>query len=80
MRRLILIFAAMLCIAGAFAQKYSYRFNRTHLADALTQIAGQYPDLHINIIYNELDKYPVTSNIYTNDAYDMLRQLIGFSR
>lgn len=79
MRRLILIFAAMLCIAGAFAQKYSYRFNRTHLADALTQIAGQHPDLHINFIYNELDKYPVTSNIYTNDAYDMLRQLIGLN-
>ena len=79
MKRLIILFAAMLCVATAFAQKFSYRFNHTPLADALVQIAGQHPDIHINFIYNELDKYPVTATIHTNDAYDMLRQLIGLN-
>ena len=79
MKRLVILFAAMLCVATAFAQKFSYRFNHTPLADALVQIAGQHPDIHINFIYNELDKYPVTANIHTNDAYDMLRQLIGLN-
>lgn len=79
MKRLIILFAVMLCIATAFAQKFSYRFNHTPLADALVQIAEQHPDLHINFIYNELDKYPVTATIRTNDTYDMLRQLIGLN-
>lgn len=79
MKRLIIFFAVMLCVATAFAQKFSYRFNHTPLADALVQIAGQHPDIHINFIYNELDKYPVTATIHTNDAYDMLRQLIGLN-
>lgn len=79
MKRLVILFAAMLCVATAFAQKFSYRFNHTPLADALVQIAGQHPDIHINFIYNELDKYTVSATIHTNDAYDMLRQLIGLN-
>ena len=79
MKRLVILLAVMLCVATAFAQKFSYRFNHTPLADALVQIAGQHPDIHINFIYNELDKYPVTATIHTNDAYDMLRQLIGLN-
>lgn len=79
MKRLIILFAVMLCVAAAFAQKFSYRFNHTPLADALVQIAEQHPDIHINFIYNELDKYPVTAIIETNDAYIMLKQLIGLN-
>ena len=79
MKRLIILFAVMLCVANTFAQKFSYRFNHTPLAYALAQIAGQHPDIHINFIYNELDKYPVTATIHTNDSYDMLRQLIGLN-
>lgn len=79
MKRLIILIAVMLCVATAFAQKFSYRFNHTPLADALVQIAEQHPDIHINFIYNELDKYPVTATVHTNDAYDMLRQLIGLN-
>lgn len=79
MKRLIILFAVMLCVIAAFAQKFSYRFNHTPLADALTQIAEQYPDIHINFIYNELDKYPVTTTINTDNAYDALRQLIGLN-
>ena len=79
MKRLFVFFSVMLCVLAAFAQKFSYRFNHTPLADALTQIAEQHPDIHINFIYNELDKYPVTATVRTNDAYDMLRQLIGLN-
>lgn len=79
MKRLIILFAVMLCVATSFAQRFSYRFNHTPLADALVQIAGQHPDIHINFIYNELDKYPVTATIHTDDAYDMLRQLAGLN-
>lgn len=79
MKRLIILFAVMLCVIAAFAQKFSYRFNHTPLADALTQIAEQHPDIHINFIYNELDKYPVTTTINTDNDYDALRQLIGLN-
>lgn len=79
MKRLFILFAGMLCAAVAFPQKFCYRFNHTSLADALVQIAGQNPDIHINFIYNELDKYPVTTTIHTDDACDMLRQLIGLN-
>ncbi len=79
MKRLIILFVVMLCVATVFAQKFSYRFNHTPLADALVQIAGQHPDIHVNFIYNELDKYPVSATIHTNDAYEMLRQLIGLN-
>lgn len=71
MKRLVILFAVMLCVATAFAHKFSYRFNHTPLADALVQIAEKHPDIHINFIYNELEKYPVTATIRTNDAYDM---------
>lgn len=37
MKRLVILFAAMLCVATAFAQKFSYRFNHTPLADALVK-------------------------------------------
>lgn len=77
MKRLTILFAVMLCVAAASAQKFSYSFNHTPLADALMQIAEQHPDIHINFIYNELDKYPVTATIHTDDAYDMLRQIIN---
>lgn len=79
MKRYIILFAVMLCVATVFAQKFSYCFNHTPLADALVQIAGQHPDIHINFIYNELDKYPVTATIHTDDVYAMLRQLIGLN-
>ncbi len=79
MKRIVILFAAMFCVAVTHAGKFSYRFNNTPLADALVQIAGQHPDLHINFIYNELDKYSVTTNVHTDDAYDMLRQLVGLN-
>ena len=79
MKRLVIFFAVMHFVAAAFAQKFSYSFDRTPLADALMEIAGQHPDIHINFIYNELDKYSVTANIHTDDAYNALRQLIGLN-
>ena len=79
MKRLVIFFAVMHFVVAAFAQKFSYSFDRTPLADALMEIAGQHPDIHINFIYNELDKYSVTANIHTDDAYNALRQLIGLN-
>lgn len=79
MKRLIILFAVMICFATIFAQKFSYRFNHTPLSDALVQIAEQHPDIHINFLYNELDKYHVTATVHTNDAYGMLRQIVGLN-
>lgn len=79
MKRLIILFAVMSCVTAVIAQKFIYSFNHTPLADALVQITEQHPDIHINFIYNELDKYPVTANIHTDNPYNALRQLVGLN-
>lgn len=62
MKRLTILFAVMLCVATASAQKFSYSFNHTPLADALMQIAEQHPTF-------------ISTSFTTNSINILLRQL-----
>lgn len=74
-----IIFVSIFCIGIANASTYVYDFRNTKLSKALAKISEENPDIHLNFIYNELDKYKVTSRIDTNDIHTALKQLIGLN-
>lgn len=75
---LTIIMAAMTCIS-ANAYKYSYTFDNTPISEAIVRISKDHPDVTISFIYKELDNYKTSAKIHTDDAYDALRQTIGFN-
>ncbi len=79
MLRYNLQLVAILCCITASASEFSYRFSRTNLADALTVIAEQHPEIQLNFIYNEIDNYRTSASFDTDDAYQALRRTIGLN-
>ena len=79
MKRIILSLVAMLCVMATYADTFNYNFRSTRLSEALTRIAEQHPDIHINFIYNELDNYKTTADVKTDNAYEALKQTIGIN-
>lgn len=79
MKKNLFLLVAMICVTATYASTFHYNFHSTRLSDALTQLAEQHPDLHINFIYNELDNYKTSAAIRTKDAYEALRQIIGLN-
>lgn len=79
MKSILLSLAAMLCVMASYADTFNYNFRSTRLSEALTRIAEQHPDLHINFIYNELDNYKSTADVNTDNAYEALKQTIGLN-
>ena len=74
----LLLVAFLWCITAS-AVEFSYKFNRTNLADALAVIAEQHPEIQLNFIYNEIDNYKTSASIETDNAYQALRQTIGLN-
>ena len=70
---------AALCAVISHADTFTYRFNQTLLSEALSHIAEQHPDIQINFIYNELDKYKTSAHINTDDVFQALKQTIGMN-
>ena len=79
MKRIILSLVAMLCVMATYADTFNYNFRSTRLSEALTRIAEQHPDIHINFIYDELDNYKTTADVKTDNAYEALKQTIGIN-
>lgn len=79
MKRLYFFIAAVLCVFSVTAAKYNYTFNKVNIPEALTAIAEQHPDIHINFIYDELDRYNTSATINTDNIYEVLRQIVGFN-
>ncbi|MDE5870789.1 MAG: carboxypeptidase-like regulatory domain-containing protein [Muribaculaceae bacterium] len=80
MKKILLSLVAMLCVMATFADTFNYKFrSSTRLSEAITRLAEQHPDLHINFIYNELDNYKTTAIINTDNAYEALRQIVGLN-
>lgn len=65
----------LICAVNVGAETFNYRFDSTRLADALSKIADDHPDIDINFIYDELDNYMVTAQIHTDDIHTALRQV-----
>lgn len=79
MARIIMLICAMASFVMASAETFSYRFNSTPLPVAIQQIMENHPELDINFIYNELENYKTSSRVNADNAYDAIRQAIGFN-
>lgn len=79
MKNILLLIMAALCAVALHADTFTYRFNHTLLSEALSRIAEQHPDIQINFIYNELDKYKTSAHINTDDAFQALKQTISLN-
>ena len=79
MKIIIPFLTALICVATGYASTFSYSFKSTPLSDALVRIAEDHPDLYLNFIYNELDKYITSAKVDTDNAYDALKQTIGLN-
>lgn len=79
MRTILTIILAVMTYISASAYKYSYTFNNTPISEAIVRISKDHPDVNIAFIYKELDNYKTSARIYTNDAYEALRQTIGLN-
>ncbi|MDE6444904.1 MAG: hypothetical protein K2K64_10885 [Muribaculaceae bacterium] len=79
MKRLILSLIAVLWLAAAYPEKFTYNFKTMSLSEALSLIAEEHPQLKLNFIYNDLDNYNVSGRIDTEDGYTALKQLIGLN-
>ena len=79
MKNILLVIMAALYAVASHADTFTYRFNHTLLSEALSRIAEQHPDVQINFIYNELDKYKTSAHINTDDAFQALKQTISLN-
>ncbi len=74
-----MLFCAMAACVMASAETFSYRFSSTPLPQAIHRIMETHPDLDINFIYNELENYTTGATVKADNAFDALRQTIGFN-
>lgn len=79
MRIQSLIIAVIISVIAVNAATFKYNFKNACLSEALTQIAEEHPEIHINFIYNELDRYKVTTAFTTESPYEALRRTIGLN-
>lgn len=75
MIRKALLSVMLICAVNVGAETFNYRFDSIRLADALSKIADDHPDIDINFIYDDLDNYMVTAQIHTDDIHTALRQV-----
>lgn len=79
MARIIIIIYAMSAFVMASAETFSYRFHSTPLPKAIQRLMDDHQDLDINFIYNELENYTTSANVDADNAYDAIRQVVGFN-
>lgn len=79
MKKTIFVLTGLLVALVVSASTYEFKFNGVKLSEALNQIIEQHPELNINFIYNELDNYIVNANIFSDDPYQALRQVVGLN-
>lgn len=79
MKRILSLAAIVaICAASVMAQSgYNYKFRSTPLAEAITRIASDHPELNINFIYNQLEHYRTSAHINSADPVEALRQTVG---
>ncbi len=82
MGRKMNLFLLMACVLfvnqAALAQRITHNFRNTSMSEALTVLAKNTKDYHINFMYNELEDFTVTTNIVKRTAPEAIQQIIGF--
>ena len=77
MKHIYAILSAMIVSLSSLAAEFSYSFDNTPVAEALTEIAKDHPGLDINFIYKELDLYTTSARILTDSPVDAIRRTVG---
>ncbi|MDE6380612.1 MAG: carboxypeptidase-like regulatory domain-containing protein [Muribaculaceae bacterium] len=79
MKKIIAFLISSVFFAMAHAASYVYDFRNTSVSHALTTFAEEHPEVCLNFIYNELDRYMISSKINTEDVRSALKQIIGLN-
>ncbi len=79
MRQSITFLLAIMVAISGYAQTFQYKFTARPLAQALSKISDEHPEIEVNFIYDELENYKSTASINTNDPYEALRKTIGLN-
>lgn len=79
MKRMASVIVLGIWMVMANAASYVYDFRNARLSESLAVLAEDHPDLKLNFIYNELDKYHVNTKIHTDDFQEALKLMIGFN-
>ena len=79
MKAIITIISALMTFISAGAYNYSYNFSDTPISQAIVSISKDHRDVNISFIYKELDNYRTSAHVRANDAYEALKQTIGFN-
>lgn len=64
---------AVFSTVSAFSQSFRFKFSGTSIAEALSIISRQHPDLNINFIYDDLEDYSTDADVATDDPLEALR-------
>ncbi len=78
MRKLFLLWLALLTPVTMFGALVSAEYSGVTLADAIVDIASKSDSVKINFIYNKLDEYPITCSFTDVTPIEALRRCIGF--
>lgn len=79
MKTILILMMTVMNFVSASAYKYSYTFDNTPISEAIVRISKDHPDINIFFIYKELGNYHTSAHIRTDNAYDALRQIVGFN-
>ena len=63
MNRIISIILAMTVTAMAAGARYNRVFSNIPVSDALSILVRENPELDINFIYDDLDKYSISATV-----------------
>ena len=74
----IIAIVAFLPLLPVHAQRFTHSFRNTSMSEALTLLAKNTKNYHINFMYNELEDFTVTTNIVRRNPIDAIQQIIGF--
>ena len=78
MRRLTFICALCLVATLALAQRITRRYDNVSMSKALMELNDLQQDYTVNIIYDELEDFKVTTDIRHEKLTDAILQIVGF--
>jgi hypothetical protein len=78
MRKFFIILSLLSISMFISAQQISHQFVNVSMSDALRYLSSVSSKYTINFIYDELEDFHVTTNVYNKSIPDAIRQVIGF--
>lgn len=77
MNRIISIILAMTVTAMAAGARYNRVFSNIPVSDALSILVRENPELDINFIYDDLDKYSISATVSADTPLEAVKQIVA---